>query len=203
MSILDDNFFWDYEIINENSAITMLFFAHYSVIRILRDNPQVIILDATHGTQKYGLPLFTIIVITRVGTTFPAAHCFTEREAENNFTWALEYEIELPRVIFHDRDRACINALHAIFPTTSTMLCRWHMDTDVRAWLRVAFGEEQDGLYKSQLNAEGRMAFSSYEKILNATTEENKEIWANFSRYLEKEWLPHKKLCVRAWTNSI
>ncbi|RKF77707.1 hypothetical protein GcM3_069033 [Golovinomyces cichoracearum] len=47
MSILDDIMFWDYEINNENSAITMLFFAHYSMIKILRDNPQVIILDAT------------------------------------------------------------------------------------------------------------------------------------------------------------
>ncbi|RKF53542.1 hypothetical protein GcM3_217040 [Golovinomyces cichoracearum] len=73
MSILDDNFFWDYEINNENSAITMLFFAHYSMIRILRDNPQIIILDATYGTQKYGLPLFKIIVITRIGITIPVA----------------------------------------------------------------------------------------------------------------------------------
>ncbi|RKF63149.1 hypothetical protein GcM3_141010 [Golovinomyces cichoracearum] len=94
------------------------------------------------------------------------------------------------------------------------------MDTEVRVRLRVAPDEEQDGLYKSQLNAEGRMAFSSYEKILNVTMEEeyvgasekllnhstnrdSKEIWANFARYLKKEWLPHKKLCVRAWTNSI
>ncbi|RKF96059.1 hypothetical protein GcM1_005001, partial [Golovinomyces cichoracearum] len=125
----------------------MLFFTHYFMIRILRDNPQVIILDATYGTQKYGLPLFTIIVIARVVIAIPVAHYFMERVAENNFTWALEvlqdlyfkYEIELPRVIFHDRDRACINVLHAIFSTTSTMLCRWHMDTDVRVWLRVAF----------------------------------------------------------------
>ncbi|RKF63148.1 hypothetical protein GcM3_141009 [Golovinomyces cichoracearum] len=86
MSILDDNFFWDYELSNENSAITMLFFAHYSMIKILRDNPQAIILDATYGTQKYGLSLFTIIVITRVGITIPVAHCFMELEAENNFT---------------------------------------------------------------------------------------------------------------------
>ncbi|RKF53566.1 hypothetical protein GcM3_217021 [Golovinomyces cichoracearum] len=150
MSILDDNFFWGYEINNESSDITMLFFAQYSMFRILRDNPQVIIIDATYGTQKYGLPLFTIIVITRVEITILVAYCFMEREAGNNITWALEvlrdlyfkYETELPRVIFNDRDRACINALHAIFPTTSTMLCRWHMDTDVRVWLRVAFGEE-------------------------------------------------------------
>ncbi|RKF53565.1 hypothetical protein GcM3_217020 [Golovinomyces cichoracearum] len=64
------------------------------------------------------------------------------------------------------------------------------------------------------------MAFSSYGKILIATTEEeyvgaleklethstnqdSKEIWANFARYLKKEWLPHKKLCVKAWKNSI
>ncbi|RKF83463.1 hypothetical protein GcC1_002030 [Golovinomyces cichoracearum] len=94
------------------------------------------------------------------------------------------------------------------------------MDTDVRVWLCLAFGEEQDGLYKSQLNAGGRITFTSCEKILNATTEEgyvgaleklenlfanrdSKDILANFARYLKKEWLPYKKLCVRAWTNSL
>lgn len=77
-----------------------------------------------------------------------------EREVENNFSFALEvlrdsyskFVIEIPRAIFHDCDRICVNALRAISPNILATLCRWFMDTDVRVRLSVAFGEEQDEL---------------------------------------------------------
>lgn len=64
------------------------------------------------------------------------------------------------------------------------------------------------------------MIYSSSEKILDAQIEEKysgaveklenystsrdrKEISANFTCYLQKEWLPHMKLCVKARANSI
>lgn len=128
-----------------------------------------------------------------------------------------KFDIEISRVVFHVGDRAYNNELHAISVTIPAMLSRWHMDTDSWVSLRVVFGEEQNKLYKSQLNAEGRIEISSYGEILNASTEENyveaiqnlenhiiekfhdKEMWINFSRYLEKESTFYNKLCVGVW----
>ncbi|RKF53133.1 hypothetical protein OnM2_108027 [Erysiphe neolycopersici] len=94
-------------------TITIPFFAHKGLIRIFKENQQVLAIDTKYRTNFYGLPFFTVVKVTRIGITIPLAHCFMESE-EPIFDWALEalweiyneYSISRPNLIFHDRTRA-------------------------------------------------------------------------------------------------
>ena len=90
-----------------------------------------------------------------------------EWERGPNFAWALgvlqdlyiELNVQKPNVIFHDRDRACINALGSAFPNVPTILCSWNMKADVEAWVMRAFGYEEDSFSrKAILNSAGQQA---------------------------------------------
>ncbi|KAI0996315.1 hypothetical protein K3495_g11865 [Podosphaera aphanis] len=175
-----EGFFFDYECDDYTNAITSLFFAHRDMISILKENHQVLILDSTYRTNMYGLPLFTTVVVTRSGNTILVPHCFMEWEREPNFTWALkvlrnlyiEFRIQEPNVIFHDRDRACINALGSVFPNVPTILCSWHMKMDVEAWIMRAFGYDEDRLSrKAILNPVGQQAMEFFCSIIKSPPE--------------------------------
>ena len=127
--ILEKDFFFDYECDDRTNSITSLFFVHRNMISILKENHQVLVLDSTYRTNIYGLPLFTIVVVTRIGITIPVAHCFMEWEREPNFTLAskvlrnlyIKFRIQKPKVNFHDQDRACINPLDQYFQTSQQL----------------------------------------------------------------------------------
>lgn len=51
-----------------------------------------------------------------------------------------ELKLDDPAVIFHDRDQAEMIASEAIFPNTPTMLCTWHIKTNMEATIGEKIG---------------------------------------------------------------
>ena len=79
------------------------------------------------------------------------------------------------KVIVTDRDTALMIVVATVFPTSSTLLCRYHITKNVRSWIKPAVGSKQvageDGkLVKSGVIMDKIMA--AWNIIVNASTKE-------------------------------
>jgi len=86
------------------------------------------------------MPLLEVVGITSTGLTFSVAFCLLAAEKENNFLWALDrlkglfFRVDsYPRVVVCDRDIASMNAIRIVFPEAYNLLCRFHIDKNVKA----------------------------------------------------------------------
>ena len=223
MEILQQEDFFHRSGINDN-RIEALFFAHPRVVEIFKDNPDVVMMDCTYKTNNYALPLLCFVTITQVGIAMPVAHAFLHAEHEASYTWALDclrdminqYHIEEPSVIVHDRDRALIRGLEAVFPGIPHLLCLWHMNEDVKANANATFGMQRLPEGRWVMSPQGEAFLEMYKSCINAKTVEDFGIacnelkskhsdpeWQKMARYLEIQWWSHKELCVTAWTDNI
>ncbi|MBW0553805.1 hypothetical protein O181_093520 [Austropuccinia psidii MF-1] len=69
--------------------ITSLFFTHPLSIKLLNGFPHVIIMDCTHKTNKYKIPLFHIVGFSSTNKTFSGAFCLIKNETETSYTLEL------------------------------------------------------------------------------------------------------------------
>ena len=214
--------------INEDTnRVEALFFAHPRIAEIYKENPDIVVMDCTYKTNKFGLPLLCFVAITRVGIAIPVAHAFLHAENEAAYGWAFQclkdmmrhYDIQEPSVALHDRDRALIHGFNRVFPGVHHLLCLWHMEADVKANVNLILeGEEQEtegGGHDS--TSQGEAFLAQYHSVLHAKTVEafdaawNElkgkdagEKWQRAAHYVESQWLKHhKELCVKAWTDSV
>ena len=72
--------------------------------------------------------------------TFSIAFAYLEEECLNNVVWALQQfrglftrVNALPEVIVTNRDLYLMNAVKTVFPDTTNLLCRFHIDKNVKA----------------------------------------------------------------------
>ncbi|KAH1225617.1 hypothetical protein GmHk_11G032466 [Glycine max] len=87
--------------------------------------------------------------MTPTGMTFFAGFAHLEGERVNNIVWALERfrglflrRDRLPVVIVTDRDLALINAVKNVFPECTNLLCRFHIDKNVKAKCKSLIGKK-------------------------------------------------------------
>jgi transposase-like protein len=87
------------------------------------------------------MPLLNICVITRNNKVVQVALSFLSDETENSYNWALEQfqeimaanNINKPLSIVTDREIALMNSIDMIFPESTHILCRWHVNMNVLA----------------------------------------------------------------------
>ena len=108
-------------------------------------------IDSTYKTNKYRLSLLDIVGVTPTGMTFSAAFAYLEGERLNNVIWALERFRgifltcdALPGVIVIDRDLALMNAVKVVFPKSINLLCRFHIDKNVKAKCKTLLGQKNE-----------------------------------------------------------
>jgi len=84
--------------------------------------------------------LLEIIGVTSTGLTFSAVFVLISTEHENNFTWALQRLRGLffrgdvyPIFIVSDRDPTLMNAIEVVFSEACNLLCRFHINKNVKA----------------------------------------------------------------------
>jgi MULE transposase domain len=121
--------------------VTHLFFIHPRSLEMLREYPDLLLLDCTYKTNKFKMPLLNIVGVTSLNTTFHAAFCFIRKEENGDYLWALQQlkdclqaaSITSPALMITDRDLALITAIDKIFPTpqTQSILCIWHVNKNV------------------------------------------------------------------------
>ncbi|XP_014622279.1 uncharacterized protein [Glycine max] len=105
--------------------------------------------NSTYKTNRYRLPLLDIVGVTPTGMTFSAGFAYLEGERVNNLVWALERfrglflrNDRLPVVIVTDRDLALMNAVKVVFPECTNLLCKFHIDKNVKAKCKSLIGQK-------------------------------------------------------------
>jgi hypothetical protein len=212
-SQLDKEGFWSRIQLAPDGRVTAVLFAHPDSLDYLRTYPELLLLDCTYKTNKYGMPLLDMIGVDAAQRSFCIAFAFLSGETEEDYTWALErlrslYEqcsAALPSVILTDRCLAAINAASTLFPSAATLLCLWHANKAVLARCQPRFPEAE----------KWKEFYGSWHSIIESPTEEEyTKRLAEFQQkytpehadevgYIKATWLiPFKEKLVRAWVDQ-
>ncbi len=122
-----DDFVLEYQLDTDN-RVTHLVFASRQSLDLCHLYPEVLQLDCTYKTNKFGLPLFNIVEITSVKTSFLVCCVFTKSEGEDDFHWVLQtlasYISTSAEVVVTNCNYALMNALHQVCPTSAHLHCQ-------------------------------------------------------------------------------
>jgi hypothetical protein len=136
---LNEEGFWNQMQLDADGRVTSILFAHPDSLAYLQAYPDILILDSTHKTNKYKMPLLDIIGVDACQRSFCIGFAFLSGQSEEDFQWVLERLKSLyilcsaspPSIILTDCDVACINAITTCFPSSTHLLCLWHANKAV------------------------------------------------------------------------
>ncbi|XP_068492218.1 protein FAR1-RELATED SEQUENCE 4-like [Phaseolus vulgaris] len=139
--LLDRDNYLHWSTCHESSNIVSdIFWTHPYAVKLLNAFNIVFLMDTTYKTNKYRLPLLEIVGVTCTCLSFSVGFAFLSSEKEKNFIWALQkFRGSLlishvgPEVIVCDRDLALMNAINIVFPKARNLLCRFHINKNVKA----------------------------------------------------------------------
>ncbi|XP_021775994.1 uncharacterized protein LOC110739820 [Chenopodium quinoa] len=136
---------------DDEGVLQHAFMVHPVMVDILRTYPYVIGMDSTYKTNRYGMPFFEIVSVTPTNQNFLVAYVFMRNESTASYRWVLQrlrdmigYNKE-PSVFLTDRELGLCAALREVFPGTSHLLCRWHINKDVEARVTAMFKSKKIG----------------------------------------------------------
>ncbi|XP_076944427.1 protein FAR1-RELATED SEQUENCE 5-like [Bidens hawaiensis] len=147
------------------NALEDLFFVHPTSYMIYRAFPHVLVIDTTYNTNVYKMPFVQIVGVTSTRKTFHIEMAAVSNEKKDNFTWVLTMlkttldNCMMPRVILTDCDLALMNACEIVFPNAAKLLCRWHINENIKKHCRQSFATADklvgiiDRIMVSQLKA--------------------------------------------------
>jgi hypothetical protein len=217
--------FWSQFQTGPDGRVKAVVFAHPDSVAYLQSYPDVLILDCTYKTNKYGMPLLDVIGVDACQRSFCIAFAFLGGETEEDYVWAFDRlnllfesrNIQHPSVILTDRCLACMKAVASCFPTSISLLCLWHANKAVLRRCRPAFTQKQHR--NGQENLEGLEAWNQFynhwHSIMKSPTEE--EFTARLLKfeetyrsdyleevgYIKTNWLdPYKEKLVKAWVDQ-
>lgn len=154
----DRDFFYKYDDDKVTDEIIRLFYAYKSSIKLLRDYPDILLIDYTYKTQRYKVPIINIATVSNSGSTISVAVCFIRHKDQEYFDQAarclrkiiLERRIELLSVIITNRKLALTNPLRAIFPKVANLLYLQYIKKNVQLKVSKHFTvqEKDDSLLK-------------------------------------------------------
>ena len=149
---LDSEGFWSRVQYGDDGRVTAVLFAHPDSLGYLKAYPEVLLLDCTYKTNKYGMPLLDMIGIDACQRSFCIAFAFLSGEAEEDYIWALnrlkslygQCGTALPSIILTDRCLACINASSNLFPSSTILICIWHANKAVFTRCQPVFSTSEE-----------------------------------------------------------
>src|SRR4051812_1550452 len=221
----DNNYVSSFRTSEDKVTMRDIFWTHPESIKLFNTFPTVLVMDLMYKTNKYRLPLLEIVGVTSTDKTYSVGFAFLECEKEENFMWALgicksllvDQEV-MPNVVVTDRDNALMNAVDTVFPTSTALLCRYHITCNVRSKLKPAVGtkdrlDENGKFVKAGVVVDRIMA--AWRGILDAYSEEDyteklvhfRSLCGSirtFCHYVESTILDKvREKVVCAWTNRV
>ncbi|XP_068492204.1 uncharacterized protein [Phaseolus vulgaris] len=137
---------------------------------------------------------------------------FTTDEKEKNFIWALQkFRGSLltshvgPEVIVCDRDLALMNAINIVFPKARNLLCRFHINKNVKAKCKmlvdsVEAWEVVMDSWRTIIDCTYIAKFDEFIKSFETIFSP----WPLLVEYVKNTWIiPHKEKFVKCWTDSL
>ncbi|KAK6207460.1 hypothetical protein QIS74_00794 [Colletotrichum tabaci] len=221
----DSSKYWYRHKQDAKGHVTSLFIAPLSAIAMLRQHPDVLLMDSTYKTNRFNLPLFNVCGTTANNFAFQVASCFLSAEKEDNYRWAIavlvellyEHDIQLPQVTCTDREIALLTALdtNPSFRHVPHLLCRWHVNLNVLAKTRRFFPaatKNPDGTvtrhpsFQAFLDQWNKVLHSStpakYADLLHDLSSSGYPLKA--VEYVVNTWLnPWRAKIVAAWVNKV
>ena len=213
MMLLDCDNYLHWSTCHESSNIVSdNFWTHPDAVKLLNAFNIVFLMDTTYKTNKYRLPLLEIVGVTCTGLSFSAGFAFLSSEKEKNFIWALQkFRGSLltshvgPEVIVCDRDLALMNAINIVFPKARNLLCRFHINKNVKAKCKmlvdsVEAWEVVMDSWKTIIDCIEIGKFDGFVKFFETICSQ----WPLLVQYVKNTWIiPHKEKFVKCWTNSL
>jgi hypothetical protein len=210
--------------LDSDDRVTAVLFAHPESLAYLQAYPDLLFLDYTYKTNKYGMPLLNMISVDACQRSFYIAFAFLSGETEQDYLWALDrlrslYELcntRLPSIILTDRDKAYMNAAEICFPSSISLLCLWHANKAVLRYCQPTFMRHQQGseAYQQGLSDWSEF-FNHWHSIMKSPDKEafNQRVQELKRRYLPQyieevgyikaNWLdPYKEKLVKAWVDQ-
>ncbi|CAL1408638.1 unnamed protein product [Linum trigynum] len=123
---------------DDRNVLTHLFLSHPKSIVMLRAWHHVIVIDATYKTNKYDMPWVEIVGMTLVGLNFVNSSTIVYDEMKESYQWLLTHLQHLlgpivPDVFVSDKAGGLVGTVGVMFPSSTHILCLWHIDRNVRA----------------------------------------------------------------------
>ncbi len=222
-----DDFVWEYKLDTEGH-VTHLFFASHRSLHLFLLYPEVLLLDCTYKTNRFGMPLLNMVGITGVKLSFLVGCAFIQSEGEEDFCWVLECLLSHisspPGVVVTDCDFALLNALQRAFPSSHHILCRWHVRRSIQTRCKSHFSSRRAS------NRQGTCVLASQQPLdsLNDSVKDFMSDWddvvfsedvatyrmkwrklqSNYRResllvdYLRTTWMPLKEHFMAPWVDE-
>lgn len=138
---LGSEFQYHYALDGQNRLERVLFF-HNTSLQLLHLFPRSYILDATYQTNRFNLPFVNVVGFTATNRSFVIDQAFLTHEEEEDYIWILQwirnlyhqFELPVPESITTDKTGGLHNACGAVWPEIPHLLCRWHINKDVRGY---------------------------------------------------------------------
>ncbi|KAK8920994.1 hypothetical protein KSP39_PZI020820 [Platanthera zijinensis] len=171
----------------------------------------VFLLDCTYKTNRYKMPLLSIVGMTSTQQSFFSAFVFLSNETEDSYKWALEHfktilhQNSLPLVLVTDRELALLNVIKVVFPTSKHILCQVHIHRNVLANCKKYFKEGKEcekflGVWQRLVEARTENEFyMRYNAIISSYSGYYPKVVA----YVSGTWVePYKEFFVSAWIDK-
>jgi MULE transposase domain len=202
-------------------------FFHNESLQLLHLFPRSYVLDSTYRTNRFNLPLLDIVGFTATNRSFVIGQAFLTHEEEEDYIWVLrwikdlyaEHDLPTPGPITTDKAGGIHNACSIVWPEVPHLLCRWHINKDVKAycqkqWLiqtnRISNQERKsliDQRFKEFISQWLRLLYAqtemAYDQALESIENQHSTSQGQIINYLERAWLPFKETFILAWTNKI
>ncbi|KAG5551462.1 hypothetical protein RHGRI_009772 [Rhododendron griersonianum] len=194
---------------DQNGCLTHLFIAHPLSITLTKSYTTVFVMDCTYKTNRYKMPLLDIIGVSSFNKSFYSCFAFLEKEGEEDYAWALRMFSNLlgpscqPSVIVSDRELALMNAIKVVFPTTTNLLCVWHIEKNILTNCKPRFARQEDwttflSIWNQVISSQNEELFEQAWNFFELLYKEKQEVLS----YIRRTWLPFKEKFVKGWTDK-
>ncbi|KAL5134458.1 Protein FAR1-RELATED SEQUENCE 5 [Glycine soja] len=205
MRLLERDQYIHWHRLKDEDVVRDLFWCHPDAVKLCNACHLVFLIDSTYKTNRYRLPLLDIVGVTPTVMTFSAGFAYLEGERVNNLEWTLEQNDRLPVVIVTNRDLVLMNVVKVVFPECKNLLCRFHIDKNVKAKCKSLCRNKN--VWDYVMDSWGNLVDCPSEQEFPEHLQRFQvvcSLWPMFIDYVCETWIvPHKEKFILAWTNKV
>ncbi|KAH1229220.1 Protein FAR1-RELATED SEQUENCE 5 [Glycine max] len=205
MKLLERDQYIHWHRLKDEVVVRDLFWCHPDAVKLCNACHLMFFIDSTYKINRYRLPLLDFVGVTPTVMTFSAGFAYLEGERVNNIVWALERNDHLLVVIVTDRDLALMNAVKTVFPECTNLLCRFHIDKNVKAKCKSLI--DQKNVWDYVMHNWGTLVDCPSEQQFAESLHKFQiacSPWPMFVDYVNDTWIiPHKEKFITTRINKV
>ncbi|KAH1189968.1 Protein FAR1-RELATED SEQUENCE 5 [Glycine max] len=126
--------------LKDEDVVCDIFWCHPDAMKLYNACTLIFFIDSTYKTNRYRLPLLDLVGVIPTGMTFSVG--FAYLEGEQRFQCLFLRCDVLLGVIVTDRDLTLMNVVKTVFPGCTNLLCRFHIDKNVKVKCKSLVGQK-------------------------------------------------------------